>query len=161
MPTSNDLPYDDRRAAESLGQLKGAPTTLGEPHIPDSGAMPTSKAEGLRNSVQVALTCDKECGHNLEPEVCFQHQIDRVAAIISTAKAELIANIGGKLPSKYQQDDKAKLLAKLPPEFYGVLSDKELNAMVIGGIEAHNIIIEQVQAILTEAKEPDSHAKEV
>lgn len=41
-----------------------------------------------REQLEKALTCDRGCGHTLDPELCFQHQMDRVQQLIDSAKRE-------------------------------------------------------------------------
>jgi hypothetical protein len=36
----------------------------------------------LRTKIKKALTCDKGCSHKLDPDICFEHQGERVAKII-------------------------------------------------------------------------------
>ena len=34
------------------------------------------------DKIKKAICCDKECGHTMSPDVCFEHQISRVEEII-------------------------------------------------------------------------------
>ncbi len=36
----------------------------------------------IKQKIEEALTCDKGCGHTLEPDICFKHQCERVEQII-------------------------------------------------------------------------------
>lgn len=42
-----------------------------------------------KQQIRKALTCDKNCGHTLDPEICFEHQVERIENIKAKATAEL------------------------------------------------------------------------
>jgi len=44
----------------------------------------------LKKAVKKALTCSSGCGHKLDPETCFRHQVGRVAKIIVNERRKLL-----------------------------------------------------------------------
>lgn len=99
------------------------------------GASPSIDA-GCYDLNHVMYACEY-CGGNPRDkakraiEAYAQQEINRV-----------LSELKEKLPRKYTDADKKMLLGKLPSEMEGILSDAELNSMIIGGMQSHNIAID-------------------
>lgn len=51
--------------------------------------------EQLREKIVKALCCDPKCGHEMEPETCFEHQVDRIKDILCSYQEELVKKVEG------------------------------------------------------------------
>lgn len=68
------------------------------------GDTPSEDIDGFRKQIDVAMTCDRGCGHKVDPETCYQHQIDKIQALISTAENKArIAELGAALSMTPEQ----------------------------------------------------------
>lgn len=53
----------------------------------------------LRQQLITALTCDAGCGHDMDADVCFEHQVDRVAVLLAEARIDELKRLSEYLLS--------------------------------------------------------------
>lgn len=46
----------------------------------------------LDSEIDTAMTCDKGCGHTVDPETCYKHQMQKIKALIATETTKARSN---------------------------------------------------------------------